>query len=165
MQIEENTVVRFHYAVTPVGEGVSESSFDGEPMTVLVGHRQIIPGLEQALKGHVATDRFEVTIEPAQAYGERHDDLNQRVPKKYFRDAARLKAGMHTVLSTRFGPRPVTVIKVGLTAVDVDLNHPMAGQTLNFDVQILDVRAATPEEIEHRHVHGEGGHVHEHEHE
>lgn len=163
MNIEDNTVVRFHYAVTPVGEGVAESSFDGDPMTVLIGHQQIIPGLEQALKGRAAEDRFEVTIEPAQAYGERRDDLSQRVPKKYFRDGAALRVGMRTVLSTRFGPRAVTVTKVGLTAVDVDLNHPMAGQTLHFDVQVLEVRAATPEEIAHRHVHGEGGHVHGHE--
>lgn len=162
MKIEDNTVVRFHYAVTPVGEGISESSFDGEPMTVLIGHQQIIPGLEQALKGRAAEDRFEVTIEPAQAYGERRDDLSQRVPKKYFRHGAALKVGMTTVLSTRFGPRPVTVIKVGLTAVDVDLNHPMAGHTLQFDVQVLEVRIATPEEVEHRHVHGEGGHPHQH---
>lgn len=162
MIIDENTVVRIHYTVAPIGEDVSESSFDGEPMAILVGHRQIIPGLEQALKGRSADDRFEITIAPDQAYGERQADLSQRVPKKYFKDGSRLKPGMTTVISTRFGPRPVTVTKVGLTSVDVDLNHPMAGQTLHFDIQIVDVRAATAEEIEHRHVHGAGGHDHGH---
>ncbi|PKM09096.1 MAG: peptidylprolyl isomerase [Gammaproteobacteria bacterium HGW-Gammaproteobacteria-4] len=162
MQIEDNHVVRFHYSVTPVGEPeATETSFDGEPVAVLIGHGNIIPGLEQALKGRRAGDRFEVTVPAEQAYGERRADMSQRIAKKYFAAAATLRAGQQTHVSTRFGPRPVTVVKVGLTSVDVDLNHPLAGQSLHFDVQVVEVRAATDEEISHRHVHGEGGRTHD----
>ncbi|MDP1698495.1 MAG: peptidylprolyl isomerase [Xanthomonadaceae bacterium] len=162
MQIEDNHVVRFHYSVTPVGEPeATESSFDGEPVAVLIGHGNIIPGLEQALKGRQVDDRFEVTVPAEQAYGERRADMSQRIPKKYFAAAATLRPGQQTQVSTRFGPRAVTVIKVGLTSVDVDLNHPLAGQSLHFDVQVVEVRGATDEEIAHRHVHGEGGHAHD----
>lgn len=162
MQIEDNHVVRFHYSVTPEGEAkASESSFEGEPVAVLIGHGNIIPGLEQALKGHQTGDRFVVAVPAELAYGERRADMNQRIPKKYFAAAARLRPGQQTQVSTRFGPRPVTVLKVGLTSVDVDLNHPSAGQSLHFDVQVVEVRVATDEEISHHHVHGEGGHAHD----
>lgn len=162
MQIQDNHIVRFHYSVTPVGAPeATESSFDGEPIAVLIGHGNIIPGLEQALKGRQANDRFEVTVPAEQAYGERREGMTQRIPKKYFAAATKLRPGHQTQITTRFGPRAVTVLKVGLTAVDVDLNHPLAGQALHFDVSVLDVRAASEEEIAHRHVHGEGGHVHD----
>lgn len=95
----------------------------------------------------------------ADAYGERRDGLTQRVPKKHFGNQ-RLVPGQQVVLQTNFGPRAVTIQKVGMSVVDVDLNHPMAGKDLHFDVEIVDVREASPEEIEHGHVHGEGGHHH-----
>ena len=75
-------------------------------------------------------------------------------------DGARLRAGDTAVVSTKNGPRMVTVLKVGMSVVDVDLNHPMAGKTLAFAIEVVDVRAATAEELEHHHVHGEGGHQH-----
>jgi len=153
--------VRFHYSVTPVGEPeASESSFEAEPVAVLIGHGNIIPGLEQALKGHRVDDRFQVTVPAAQAYGERREAMTQRIAKKHFAAAATLKPGQQTQLATRFGPRPVTVLKVGLTSVDVDLNHPLAGQSLQFDIQVVAVRAATADERTHGHAHGEGGHAH-----
>jgi len=67
---------------------------------------------------------------------------------------------MQVVLNTNFGPRAVTIQKVGMSVVDVDLNHPMAGKDLHFDIEVVDVREASPEEIEHGHVHGDGGHEH-----
>jgi FKBP-type peptidyl-prolyl cis-trans isomerase SlyD len=121
----------------------------------------LIPGLEKALAGREAGERFEVVVAPAEAYGDRREDFTQRVPKKYFRDADHLKPGMTTVLSTKeSGQRQVTVRKIGSSVVDVDLNHPLAGKTLTFDIEIVDVRDATPEEIAHRHVHGAAGHAH-----
>ena len=97
-------------------------------------------------------------MQPAEGYGARTEGQTQRVPKKYFRDPARLKPGMLTALAMKEGgQRMVTVIKVGSSVVDVDLNHPLAGKTLHFDVEILAVRAASAEEIAHKHVHGTGG--------
>jgi FKBP-type peptidyl-prolyl cis-trans isomerase SlyD len=139
-----------------------ESSRDrGEPLAFLVGHGGLIPGLEKALVGRESGEKFEVTIAPADAYGERRENFTQRVAKKYFRQAEQLKPGMTTVLSVhQGGQRQVTVQKVGSSVIDVDLNHPLAGKTLHFDVEITDVREATPEELAHRHAHGTGGHAH-----
>lgn len=159
MKIEKNRVVRFHYTVSEPGQPPLETSKDREPLAILVGHGNIIPGLETAMMDHVAGDHFEADVEPDQAYGPRRDDFTQRVPKKHFREA-RLRPGQEVMLNTAMGPRPVTVVKVGATVVDVDLNHPMAGKALQFKVEIVDVREAEPVEIEHGHVHGEGGAQH-----
>jgi len=162
MKAEKNKVVTFHYHLTDETGAKVDSSHDrAEPLTILFGHGQIIPGLEQAMDGREPGDKFDVSVPPEQGYGERREDFTQRVPKKYFRDADHLKPGDATVLSVQGGGyRQVVVLKVGSSVVDVDLNHPMAGKTLKFDVEITDVRDATPEEIEHGHVHGEGGHHH-----
>ena len=160
MQAEKNKVVTFHYLLTDDGGAEVDSSHGREPLAILFGHGSIIPGLETAIAGHVAGDRFDVVVPPEEAYGLRREDFTQRVPKKYFRDADHLEPGMRTVLRTDDGHRPVTVVKVGSSVVDVDLNHPMAGKTLNFAIELVDVRDATAEELEHGHVHGEGGHHH-----
>lgn len=160
MKIEKDRVVRFHYAVTEDGAAeATETSRDREPLAILYGHGNIIPGLEQAMEGKQAGDSFTVAVEPAQAYGERREGLSQRIPKKHFGNQP-LEPGMQVVLNTNFGQRAVTIQKVGMTVVDVDLNHPMAGKQLSFDVEIVDVREAQPEEIAHGHVHGDGGHQH-----
>jgi len=156
MNIENHHVVRLHYSVSEAGGEAIESSRDREPLAVLIGHQAIIPGLEEALLGRAAGERFEVTVAPGKAYGERRPGLVQRLPRKHFKNQT-LAVGMQIVVPTQMGPRPVTVEKVGLSVVDVDLNHPMAGKTLHFDVEVLEVRAATAEEKEHGHVHGEGG--------
>jgi FKBP-type peptidyl-prolyl cis-trans isomerase SlyD len=162
MKVETGKVVVFHYTVSESGGEAVESSRDrGEPLAFLVGRGALIPGLEKALSGREAGEHFEVDIEPAEAYGERRADFTQRVPKKYFRDGEHLKPGMTTVLSVREGgQRQVTVQKVGSSVVDVDLNHPLAGKTLRFDVEIVDVRDATADELAHGHAHGAGGHGH-----
>jgi len=159
MKIEKDRVVRFHYTVSEVGQPPLESSKDREPIAILIGHNNIIPGLETAMQDRQAGDSFSVDVPATEAYGERREGLVQRIPKKHFGDM-RLQPGMQVVLQTNFGPRAVTVQKVGLSVVDVDLNHPMAGKDLHFDVEIVEVREATAEEIEHGHVHGDGGHEH-----
>ena len=111
------------------------------------------------MEGHEAGDKFSVDVAAADAYGDKRDNLTQRVPKKHF-NGQRLEPGMQVVLNTNFGPRAVTIQKVGMSVVDVDLNHPMAGKDLHFDIDIVEVREATAEELEHGHVHGEGGHHH-----
>jgi FKBP-type peptidyl-prolyl cis-trans isomerase SlyD len=156
MNIEKNAVVRFHYTVTETGKEQLESSKQNDPLTVLVGHGAIIPGLEEAMLGKQAGDSVAVTVAPEQAYGERREGMVQRIPKKLFKNA-KLANGIQVVLPTEMGPRAMTVLKVGMSVVDVDLNHPMAGKSLDFEVEIIEVRAATEEEIAHGHVHGEGG--------
>ena len=159
MKIAKDSVVRFHYTVSEAGQEPIETSKDREPLAILIGHNNIIPGLEKAMDGREAGEKFEVDVPAAEAYGERREGLTQRVPKKHFK-GARLEPGMQAVLPTNFGPRAVTIQKVGMSVVDVDLNHPMAGKDLHFAIELVDVREATPEEIEHGHVHGDGGHHH-----
>ncbi len=159
MKIEKDRVVRFHYTVSEVGQEPIESSKDRDPLVILFGHGNIIPGLENAMLDKRAGENFGVDVKAAEAYGEYREGLGQRVPKKHF-GTAKLAPGMQVVLQTNFGPRAVTVQKVGMSVVDVDLNHPMAGKDLHFDVEIVEVREANPEEIEHGHVHGDGGHHH-----
>ncbi|UNK56643.1 peptidylprolyl isomerase [Pseudoxanthomonas daejeonensis] len=159
MKIEKDRVVRFHYTVSEVGQEPLESSQEREPIAILIGHGNIIPGLEAAMQDKVAGDRFEVDVAAADAYGERREGMGQRIPKKHFGNT-RLQPGVQVVLQTNFGPRAVTVEKVGHSVVDVDLNHPMAGKDLHFDVEIVEVREASAEEVEHGHVHGDGGHHH-----
>ena len=160
MKIENNAVVRFHYSVAESGQAATENSREGEPLTILIGHGNIVPGLETALLGHQAGDRFEVTLTPEQGYGERRDGMIQRVAKKFFPKGVVLKPGVQVTLKTNQGARMVTVHKVGASVVDVDLNHPMAGRTLAFEIEVVDVRAASDEEVAHRHAHGDGGHAH-----
>ena len=159
MKIEDNSVVRFHYTVSESGLGQLESSREMEPLSVLIGNGNIIPGLESAMRGREAGESFEVTVSPEQAYGEHREGLVQRVPRKHFK-GAKLSPGLRVVLPTDQGQRAMTVKKVGISVVDVDLNHPMAGKMLDFEVEILDVREASAEEIKHRHAHGDGGHQH-----
>jgi FKBP-type peptidyl-prolyl cis-trans isomerase SlyD len=159
MKIEKDRVVRFHYTVSEQGSEPLESSTEREPLAILAGHGNIIPGLEKAMDGHEAGDRFGVDVAAVEAYGEKREGLSQRVPKKHF-GGQRLEPGMQVVLNTNFGPRAVTIEKVGMSVVDVDLNHPMAGKDLHFDIEVVEVREATAEELEHGHVHGDGGHHH-----
>ena len=159
MKIAKDSVVRFHYSVSEPGQESLESSRDREPLAILIGHGNIIPGLEAALQDREAGESFGVDVAASEAYGERRDGLSQRVPKKHF-GAQKLEPGQQVVLQTNFGPRAVTIQKVGMSVVDVDLNHPMAGKDLHFDVEIVEVREASAEELAHGHVHGDGGHHH-----
>ena len=134
-----------------------ESSRDRDPMHYLHGAGNIIRGLESALEGKAVGDVFQVTVEPADAYGERRPANLQRVSAKHFRNLKSLKPGQVVGLQTRQGAVQVTVIKVGRFNVDVDANHPLAGQALTFDVEVTGIRDATAEEKSHGHVHGPGG--------
>ena len=161
MQAEKDKVVSFHYQLSDPAGVELENSRARDPLEILLGYGQIIPGLETAIAGHVAGDRFEVVVAPEQGYGERRKEAVQRVPKKYFRDAEQLRPGMTAMLNTQSGRQQmVTVRKLGSSVIDVDLNHPMAGKTLHFAVEITAVRDATSDELEHGHAHGPG--VHEH---
>jgi FKBP-type peptidyl-prolyl cis-trans isomerase SlyD len=160
MSISNNDVVQFHYTLKSESGDTLESSREGEPLVYLHGHGNMIPGLEKAITGKKAGDSFNVIVPPEDAYGPRQDDAIQRIPVKHLHGAKTWKAGMTAIVETNHGPRQVQVVKVGKFMADVDVNHPLAGKTLSFDVEILDVRAASEEELAHGHVHGEGGHHH-----
>src|SRR3546814_5466180 len=108
MKIEKDRVVRFHYSVAEQGAEPTETSVGREPLAILAGHGNIIPGLEKAMDGHEAGDRFAVDVPAADAYGDKREGLSQRVPKKHF-GGQRLEPGMQVVLNTNFGPRAVTI--------------------------------------------------------
>lgn len=157
MTIQDKKVVSFHYTLTNQDGEQMETTRDKEPMTYLHGAQNIIPGLESAMAGRSVGDEFQVTLDPADAYGEKKEANIQRISSKHFRFPKKLKPGQVVGLQTRKGPVQVTIVKVGRFNVDVDSNHPMAGQALTFDVEVSAVRDATEEEISHGHAHGPGG--------
>ena len=161
MKAGKDKVIAIHYTLTVDGEKVESSHDRNEQLWILLGHGQLIPGLEKALEGHEAGDTLQVDVPAAEGYGERQEGQIQRVSKKYFPQANRLKPGMATALQLKEGgQRAVTVHKVGMSTIDVDLNHPMAGKALHFDVSIGEVRDATEEEIQHHHAHAPGAEAH-----
>ena len=157
MTIENKKAVSIHYTLTNQDDEQIESSRDKEPMTYLHGANNIIPGLESALAGKSVGDEFKVTIEPADAYGEKVEANIQRISAKHFKFPKKLKPRQIVGLQTKKGPVKVTIVKVGRFNVDVDANHPLAGQTLTFDVEVNAIRDATEEELAHGHAHGPSG--------
>jgi len=160
MQIADGTVASFHYTLRGEDGAELESSRGGDPVAYLHGHGNILPALEERLAGHAPGDTLAVTLAPEQAYGPRRADSVQRVPLKHIHARGRLQPGMVVAVQTEHGARQVTVLKVGKFNVDVDSNHPLAGRTLSFDIEVLEVRAASDEEMAHGHAHGAGGHHH-----
>lgn len=161
MKIAANTVVTFHYTLRNESNEELETSRGGEPSAYLHGAKNIIRGLESAMVDKEAGDIFTATVAPEDGYGLRNPEKQQRVPAKHLMFKGKLKAGDVVQLNTQEGRRAVTVIKAGRHSADIDTNHPLAGQTLSFDVEIVDVRAATAEETAHGHAHGPGGHHHD----
>ncbi len=159
MQIARNKVVSIHYTLRD-DQGNALGSPDGASLSYLHGKGNIIPGLEQALEGKSAGDRVDVTVPPERGYGARDERLVQIVPRAKFGEVANLAPGMQVRASGPQGARLVTVVRVDRDFVTVDGNHPLAGRTLNFSLEVADVRKATHEEITHGHVHGPGGHQH-----
>lgn len=160
MNITKDTVVQFHYTLKDDKGELIESTEGKDPLAYLHGHSNIIPGLENALEGKAVGDRFSVTVEPQDGYGPRHENAVQRIPLKHLQGARKWKPGMVAFVETDQGYRQVTILKVGKFNADVDTNHPLAGMTLVFDIQVADVREAAEEEKAHGHAHGVGGHHH-----
>lgn len=160
MQIGPEIVVTFHYTLRDESGKQLETSRGQEPPVYLYGANNVIPGLEKAMAGRVGGDAFNATIGPEDGYGLRQADQIQRVPVKHLAYRGKLSPGDVVQLSTTDGMRAVTVIKAGRHTADIDTNHPLAGQTLVFEIEIVSTRAATAEEVAHGHVHGAGGHQH-----
>lgn len=160
MQVAERCVVSLHYTLTNDRGETLDASAAGEPLTYLHGYGNIIAGLESALVGKQAGDKFEVRVEPAQGYGVRDERLIQQVPRRSFQGIKDVKEGMRFQAQGPNGPTSVTITRVLGDMVTVDGNHALAGEHLNFAVEIAAVREASEEEIAHGHVHGAGGHHH-----
>jgi len=162
LKIGADSVVTFHYTLKD-GDGADiESSVGKDPVIYMHGHANIVPGLEQEMFGRQRGDTFSATVAPEQAYGLHDPNGVQRVPIKHLATRGKIVPGQMVAVNTRQGIRHARAVKVGHFNVDLDVNHPLAGKTLVFDIEIVDVRAATKEELEHGHAHGPGGHGHDH---
>lgn len=160
MQVADKKVVYIHYTLKNQEGAVLDRSSQKTPLAYIHGLGNIIPGLEKALTGKSEGDKLNVNIEPKDAYGERNETLLQTVPRDAFQDVDELEEGMQFQAQTQNGPQLITVAEIETDQVLVDANHPLAGETLDFDVEVVDVRDATEEELEHGHAHGAGGHQH-----
>lgn len=160
MKIQRNTVVSFHCTLFNASGDQLETTKDDNPNVYLHGAGNILPGLEKHLDGKTVGDAFRVSLEAKDAYGLRDPAREQRVPIKHLVFKGRLRPGMLVQINTDQGQRPATVIKAGKFSADLDTNHPLAGRDLAFDIEIVELRNASAEEIAHRHVHGPGGHQH-----
>lgn len=160
MEITADRVVLIHYTLKDDAGAVLDSSAGGEPLAYIQGHGNLVAGLEKALEGKEDGNTVAVAVAPADGYGVHDAKLIQRVPKRSLQGAGEIKKGMQFQARTEDGMRLFTVAGVVGDMVTLDGNHPLADQTLHFDVEIVQVREATSEELEHGHVHGAGGHHH-----
>ena len=160
MQISQHTVASIDYKLTDGDGQVLDSSEGREPLTYLHGAGNLIPGLESALEGSAPGEEVAVTVDPSEGYGERDENLIQQVPKSAFEGVEQIEPGMRFQATDESGNgRVVTVTGVQEEEVTVDANHPLAGVPLNFAVNVVEVREASQDEVEHGHVHtGEGDH-------
>jgi FKBP-type peptidyl-prolyl cis-trans isomerase SlyD len=162
LKIGQDMVASVHYTGTlPESGEVFDSSEGRDPLTFLVGHRQMIPGFEEEMMGAVQGERREFELEPERAYGHPNDELITEFPKADFaqleESGVNIEVGMTLVAQTFQGPAPFMVTAVNDETITADFNHAMAGKTLAFSVEVVELRQASEEEISHGHVHGPGG--------
>jgi len=164
MQIAADKVVSFHYRLKNIDGELLESSYEAEPTLYLHGHGNILAALEDTLVGKAVGENISVTLSPEQAYGVRREGATQRIPIKHLHEHEKLKnklkPGAIVLVNTPNGPWEAVVLKVGKFNVDIDSNHPLAGKSLIFEVEVVDIRDASADEIAHGHAHGVGGHNH-----
>ena len=159
MKIARERVALFHYTLKNDAGEILDSSEGEAPMAYLHGENNIVEGLENAMAGKEAGDKFEVTVEPAEAYGEYDESLVQPVPREEFGEHP-VEVGNQFHADTAIGPRIVTVTAIHDDQVVIDANHSLAGENLHFRVEVVEVREATKDELDHGHVQGEGVHHH-----
>ena len=157
MKISKDRIVSIDYTLKDVNGEVIDTSDGRAPLDYIHGSGSIIQGLENALEGKAVGDELTVTISPEEAYGLRDDSLAQSVDRKIFETEEDLQVGMQFQAPSEQGMMIVTVTEIKDDSVTVDTNHPLAGETLHFDVAVVDVRDATEEELGHGHAHGSGG--------
>lgn len=157
MQITKNKVAAIHYTLKDNEGNILDSSEGRDPLYYIQGIGNLIPGMEEGLEGKGMGEKIDIKVSPDKGYGDINPQLVQQVPINAFGDQA-VKPGMR--FNTNRGD-VVTVTEVGAETVTVDGNHPLAGVELNFQVEVMEVRNATEEELQHGHVHGPGGHNHQ----
>tara|TARA_R110002049_G_scaffold228622_4_gene400744 strand:- start:386 stop:868 length:483 start_codon:yes stop_codon:yes gene_type:complete len=160
MKIAKNAVVTMNYTLKDDKGTVIDSSSENGPLSFIQGIGNIITGLEAKMEGKAKGDKFDCTILPADGYGEADPNLIQKVERSQFGEGDTLEVGMMFEVGNDEQTFIARVIELDDQNVTLDANHPMAGQTLNFDVEILNVREAEANELAHGHAHGEGGHQH-----
>lgn len=160
MNIAKGKVASIDYTLTNGKGEVLDSSSGQEPLAYIHGQGGLIPGLEKELEGKVKGDKLIAIIPPELAYGIHNKELVKEFPAKNFPDPDDIKIGAQFELQQDDHIQIATVTDVGNDVVTVDMNHPLADETLHFDVEVMDVREASKEELEHGHVHGAGGHHH-----
>jgi len=160
MQVADNMAVSIHYTLTNDKGEVLDSSIGDEALVYLHGEGNIISGLEQALNGKAVGDKFNVRLAAADAYGEFMEDRVQVISRAMFDGVEELEVGMQFQADVSDGPGIVTITSIEGDDVTIDGNHPLAGEPLTFAVEVVAIRAATEEELDHGHVHGAGGHHH-----
>lgn len=154
-------VIGFHYTVRDEDGEELDTSRGDEPLYILEGTEEIVPGLERAVAAMKVGERKTIALKAAEAYGDHDPDLVMRVERDQFPAEASLDVGdQFSAEDEEENEHVYTVVSVEPDAVVVDGNHPLAGHDLVFDVEIVELRAATKEEIEHGHAHGEHGHHH-----
>lgn len=160
MQISDQCIALFHYTLRNDAEDIIDSSEGKEPLAYLHGAGNIVPGLENALAGKSVGDQFKISVDAEEGYGPKHDALVEEVPREAFQGIESIEVGMRFQADSDRGPMVVTVAAVSDEVITVDGNHPLAGETLHFDIEVVEVREASAEELEHGHPHGPGGHQH-----
>ncbi|WP_392561385.1 peptidylprolyl isomerase [Orbus sturtevantii] len=160
MKIAKNSVVSLAYQVKTKDGVLVDEATAVAPLEYLHGAGNLIKGLEDALVGHQAGDKFDVEVSSNNAYGDYNDNLVQQVPRDVFVGVDELEVGMRFLADTEHGPVPVEITAIDGNNITVDGNHMLAGQDLKFNVEVINVREATDEELTHGHVHGEHGHHH-----
>ncbi len=155
--IAKDSAAFFNYTLKDDEGNVIDQSPEGQPLAYLHGHGNIIPGLEKQLEGKSAGETLTATVEPEEAYGQYQEQAIQQVPRENFQGVDNIEVGMQFQSEAGGQTMLVTVTDVTDKLVTVDANHPLAGKTLHFDVEITEVRAATEDEISHGHIHGVGG--------
>jgi FKBP-type peptidyl-prolyl cis-trans isomerase SlyD len=159
MQIGKEKVVAIHYTLRDNSGNILDSSEGRDPLHYIQGIGNLIPGMEEGLEGKIKGDKVDIKVSPEKGYGVRNDQLIQKVPRSAFGDQE-VRKGMQFQAGSTHGSQVVTVTEVNLDSITVDGNHPLAGVELNFAVEVMDVREASKEELDHGHVHGPGGHHH-----
>ncbi len=160
MKISDGKAVQIDYTLRNDAGEVLDSSEGRQPLAYLHGAGNIIPGLEAALEGKGAGDTLSVSIPPADGYGERDETMMMTVLLSQFPDPSQARLGAQFNVQTDQGVHLATVTAVTAGGVTLDLNHPLAGETLHFDVAVVDVKEASEEERAHGHVHSGHGHAH-----
>ncbi|MGB1003238.1 MAG: FKBP-type peptidyl-prolyl cis-trans isomerase [Salibacteraceae bacterium] len=161
MKIGQNKVVTMHYKLTDKDGALIDSSEGREPLAYIQGIGALVPGLESEIEGKTKGDKFNAVVAPEHAYGNRDESLIRVVPKSGFQGEEEMTIGMQVQIDTgEQGMAIATLTKIEGEDVTLDLNHPLADMELHFDIDVVDVREAEKEELDHGHVHGPGGHHH-----